>query len=120
MSTKLEEIAAKARQETSLQFTSLGHHITRAQVWESLKHIPTKSAPGIDGINVSEAKETFENWIDTMLQSIHNQGYKAPAVRRVWIPKSGKTEKRPLGVPCIADRALQRSVSTVMSAIYEQ
>ncbi len=120
MATKLEEIAAKARQDTRLQFTSLCHHVTREMVWENLKHIPKQSAPGVDGIDVNEAKETFENWIGTMLQAVHNQGYKAPPVRRVWIPKPGKTEKRPLGVPCIADRALQRSVSVVMSAIYEQ
>ena len=55
-----------------------------------------------------------------MLQSVHRQGYHAPAVRRVYIPKPGKTEKRPLGVPTIADRALQRSAAEVMSAIYEQ
>ncbi|MBS0351946.1 MAG: group II intron reverse transcriptase/maturase, partial [Proteobacteria bacterium] len=120
MATKLEEIAAKARRETNLQFTSICHHVTGELVWESLKHIPNQSAPGIDGIDVMKAKETFENWIGTMLQAIHNRGYKAPPVRRVWIPKPGKTEKRPLGVPCIADRALQRSVSVVMSAIYEQ
>lgn len=120
MATKLEEIAAKARRETNLQFTSLCHHVTRELVWESLKHIRNQSAPGIDGIDVIEAKETFENWINTMLQAIHNRGYEAPPVRRVWIPKPGKTEKRPLDVPCIADRALQRSVSVVMSAIYEQ
>jgi len=41
-------------------------------------------------------------------------------VRRVWIPKPGKTEKRPIGVPCVADRALQRSVAMVLNAIYEE
>ncbi len=120
MVTKLEEIAAKARRETNLQFTSLCHHITQEDVWENLNHIPTQSAAGIDGINVQQAKETFEKWIGPMLQAVHSKGYKAPPVRRVWIPKPGKTEKRPLGVPCIADRALQRSVSRVVSAIYEQ
>jgi RNA-directed DNA polymerase len=120
METKLEEIAAKARAETSFQFTSLCHHVTKERVWGCLKHISTQSAPGIDGIGVNEAKESFENWIDPMLQSVHRKGYKAPPVRRVWIPKPGKTDKRPLGVPNIADRALQRSVSEVLSAIYEE
>jgi group II intron reverse transcriptase/maturase len=55
-----------------------------------------------------------------MLQSMHREGYKAPAIRRVYIPKPGKQEKRPLGVPCVADRALQRSTAQVLSAIYEQ
>src|SRR5215472_5373298 len=55
-----------------------------------------------------------------MLQSIHRQGYRAPDIRRVYIPKPGKTEKRPLGVPTVADRALQRSTAEVLSAVYEQ
>src|SRR5438552_9091523 len=55
-----------------------------------------------------------------MLQSVHRQGYQAPNIRRVYIPKPGKQEKRPLGVPCVADRALQRSAAQVLSAIYEQ
>jgi RNA-directed DNA polymerase len=120
METKLEGIAAKARKEANLKFTSLCHHITRGLIWENLCNIPSKSAPGVDGITVDEAKNDFGNWIDHMLQSIHHKGYKAPPVRRVWIPKPGKTQKRPLGVPCVADRALQRSVATVLSCIYEQ
>jgi group II intron reverse transcriptase/maturase len=67
-----------------------------------------------------EAKESFEEWIAATLQSVHRQGYRAPEIRRVYIPKPGKQEMRPLGVPTVADRALQRSVSQVLSAIYEQ
>lgn len=120
MKTKLEEIAVKAQNEPNLKFTSIAHHITKELILESLKHIPNKSAVGIDGIGVEEAKENFDIWADEMISSIHRKGYKPPAVRRVWIPKPGKDEKRPIGVPCVADRALQRSVATVLSAIYEQ
>ena len=96
------------------------HHVTRELVWESLCHIPNSSTPGVDGITVEEAKKDFGFWIEDVLQSVHRKGYKAPYVRRIWIPKPGKTDKRPLGIPYIADRALQRSVSTVLSSIYEQ
>jgi len=74
----------------------------------------------VDGQTVPEAKENFGGWIEVMLQSVHRQGYQAPNIRRVYIPKPGKQEKRPLGVPCVADRALQRSVAQVLCAIYEQ
>jgi len=74
----------------------------------------------VDGQTVPEAKESFDAWIEVMLQSVHRQGYQAPNIRRVYIPKPGKQEKRPLGVPCVADRALQRSAAQVLSAIYEQ
>jgi RNA-directed DNA polymerase len=120
METELEQIAAKARCEPKLRFTSLAHHITRDRVLRNLCLIPHDSAPGADGQTVTEAKETFGAWIDTMLQSMHRQGYRAPAIRRVYIPKPGKQEKRPLGVPTVSDRALQRSTAQVLSAIYEQ
>jgi len=120
MVTGLERIAAKARSESRLRFTSLAHHITRERIWESLCHIPKDSSPGVDGQTVPEAKESFDIWVDPMLESMHRKGYQAPAIRRVYIPKPGKKEKRPLGVPCVADRALQRSTAQVLSAIYEQ
>jgi hypothetical protein len=99
MATGLERIAAKARCEPKLRFTSLAHHITRERVWKNLNQIPTHSAPGSDGQGVSEAKEDFSVWIEPMLESVHRQGYQAPPIRRVYIPKPGKQEKRPLGVP---------------------
>ena len=120
MKTKLEEIAERAQREPKFRFTSLGHHITKELVMESLCHIDPRSSTGIDGITVKEAKETFQTWIDPMLQSVHHKGYKPPAVKRCWIPKPGKQEKRPIGVPCVGDRALQRSVSVILTAIYEQ
>jgi RNA-directed DNA polymerase len=120
MPTGLERIAAKARCEPKLRFTSLAHHLTKERVWGNLCQIPTNSAPGVDGQTVPDAKESFREWIAAMLQSVHRQGYQAPSIRRVYIPKPGKQEKRPLGVPCVADRALQRSAAQVLSAIYEQ
>jgi len=120
MATGLERIAEKARSNTKLRFTSLAHHLTRERVWENLCQVPTSSAAGVDGQTVPEAKESFQEWIGAMLQSVHRQGYRAPHIRRVYIPKPGKQEKRPLGVPCVADRALQRSVAQVLAAIYEQ
>jgi hypothetical protein len=120
METKLEQIAAKARCEPKLRFTSLAHHISRDRVWRNLSQIPKWSAAGVDGQTVEAAKKSFDGWIEPMLQSIHRQGYRAPDIRRVYIPKPGKTEKRPLGVPTVADRALQRSTAEVLSAIYEQ
>src|SRR5258705_2692248 len=120
METGLERIAAKARSEPKLRFTSLAHHITRERVWTNLCQIPKRSAPGVDGQTVTEAKETFGEWVEPVLRSVHRQGYRAPDIRRVYIPKPGKTEKRPLGVPTVPDRALHRSTAKLLSPLSEQ
>src|ERR1700748_459083 len=119
METGLERIAAKARSEPKLRFTSLADYLTRERVWANLWQIPKSSAPGVDGQTVTDAKESFGEWVEPVLRSVHHQGYRAPDIRRVYIPKPGKREKRPLGVPCVNDRALQRSTAQALSAIYE-
>src|SRR5499427_8492111 len=97
METKLEQIAAKARREPNLRFTSLAHHVTRDRVQKNLSQIPQRSAAGVDGQTVAAAKESFEEWIEPMLQSIHRQGYRAPDIRRVYIPKPARRKSAPSG-----------------------
>ena len=120
MSTGLERIAAKARHEPALRFTSLAHHIDAERLWRNLCHVPSHTVPGSDGQTVDELKQDFVAWSAATLRALHTQGYRPPPVRRAYIPKPGKRELRPLGVPCIGDRVLQRSVADVLTAIYEQ
>jgi RNA-directed DNA polymerase len=61
-------------------------------VLENLSKIPKRSAAGVDGQTVEAAKESFEGWIEPVLQSIHRQGYRAPNIRRV-------SEYRPARLP---------------------
>ena len=110
METKLEQIAAKARREPNLRFTSLAHHVTRDRVQKNLSQIPQRSAAGVDGQTVAAAKESFEEWIEPMLQSVHRQGYRAPDIRRVYIPKPGKTNSVSRS-PVAYDLAGQSTVS---------
>lgn len=120
MATGLERIAAKARQEPKLRLTSLAHHIDAARLWQNLCHVSPHTAPGSDGQTVDDLKQEFVAWSAATLRAVHPQGYRPPPVRRTYIPKPGKRELRPLGVPCIGDRVLQRSVADVLTAIYEQ
>jgi RNA-directed DNA polymerase len=99
---------------------SLASSCVPSLAWCPATAIAKRRQGGLDGQTVAEAKESFEEWIAGMLQSVHREGYRAPEIRRVYIPKPGKQEMRPLGVPTVADRALQRSASQVLSTIYEQ
>lgn len=120
MHVGLERIVEKARSDGKLCFTSLAHHLTPELLWESLNTIAANSAQGVDGMDVLTAKETFSEWAPRVLESVHRKGYRPPPVRRVYIPKPGKAEGRPIGIPTIIDRTLQRAVSKVLESIYEQ
>jgi len=112
-------IAAKARKEPKAQFSNLMHHLTPELMMECLMKIPKNSAPGPDGITVDQARKNLDWLLRPLMNQIHLKQYKAPPVRRVYIPKAdGK--QRPLGVPNVIDRAIQAGTAQVLNEIYEQ
>jgi RNA-directed DNA polymerase len=72
-----------------------------------------KNTPGVDGVAKLTPKARLE-----MVQTM-NLSDKAPPVRRIWIPKPGKTELRPLGIPTMMDRAKQALVKMVLEPEWE-
>ena len=68
--------------------------------------------------------EDFERDLTKDLKRLTEQlregGYRPQAVRRVWIPKPGSTEKRPLGVPTVRDRVVQAALRLVLEPIFER
>ena len=118
--TGLSRIASKARQNANCRFSSLAHHITPNLLSACLLNINKRSAAGVDGQSVEQARSDFVNWSSEQLNQVHRKGYRPPPVRRVYIPKPGKKEMRPIGVPCIQDRVLQRATAKVLEQVYEQ
>jgi RNA-directed DNA polymerase len=112
-------LAIKARSNPKEQFTNLLHHMDYKLVEECLNKIPRKSASGVDGMKVSEARKNLDWLLPPLLQQIHQGQYEAPPVRRVYIPKADGG-KRPLGVPQVLDRAIQAAMARVLNEIYEQ
>ena len=72
-----------------------------------------KRTPGVDGVSSLDPEERL-----TLTQSLKLR-YRASAVRRVWIPKPGKKEKRPLGIPTMRDRATQALVKLALEPEWE-
>ena len=119
MSTKLVEIAMKARKDKKAIFTSLAYVITPEFLKETWKMMNRKGAGGVDGETIKEFEENLEERILSVWQRMKDKKYKAPPVRRVEIDKgNGKT--RPLGIPTVEDRLVQRAVARILSAIFEQ
>ena len=72
-----------------------------------------KNTPGIDGIKTLTAQKRLN-----LSKELKIDG-KASPIRRVWIPKPGRTEKRPLGIPTIGDRAKQALAKMALEPEWE-
>ena len=119
VSTKLDRIAEQAVQNPEMQFTTLAHLIDEEFLREAFGYIKKKAAAGVDGVTAKEYAEDLDANIADLYVRMRSGCYKAPPVRRIWLEKDdGK--RRPIGIPALEDKILQRAVTMVLTEIYEQ
>src|SRR5438093_13597074 len=115
----LERVRQAAKKDSKLRFTALLHHIynleTLRTAYLSLKK---EAAPGVDGETWRHYGETLEENLQDLSHRLKRGAYRAKPVRRVYIDKSDG-RKRPLGVPALEDKIVQRATVEVLNAIYE-
>jgi RNA-directed DNA polymerase len=120
MSTQLDQIAGKAKSEPKLRFTSLAHLLTPEFLKETWKQMNRRGASGIDGETTKEFEQDLDTRVQDLCERLKQGAYRAPPVRRVEIPKGpGKVGTRPLGIPTVEDRLLQRAVARILEAVFE-
>ena len=119
MQTSLWGIARKAKENKKYRFGNLYGLIDKVALYEAWRKLKKDSAGGIDKETAKVFKENLDGNLEQILQELKQKKYKAKLVKRVWIPKSEK-EKRPLGLPVLRDKIVQRAVVDILEAIYEQ
>jgi len=120
MSTQLGQIAKKAKLDRHARFTSLAHLLTPAFLKETWRMMNRKAASGVDGESTEQFASEMEERVEEICRQLKAGMYRAPPVRRVEIPKGpGKSGTRPLGIPTVADRLLQRAVARILEAVFE-
>lgn len=120
VSTKLQRIAELARRAPNMVLTTLAHHVDRDFLDEAFRRTRKDGAVGVDGQSAGEYEAELEGNLESLLSRFKSGSYRAPPVRRVHIPKGDGSKTRPLGVPTFEDKVLQRAVSMVLEAVYEQ
>ena len=120
VSTKQQRIAELARQIPHEPLTNLSHHIDEAWLREAWVRTRKDGAVGIDGQTAAEYAEKLEDNLQSLLDRAKSGSYRAPPVRRVHIPKGDGSKTRPIGIPTFEDKVLQRAVTMVLQAVYEQ
>lgn len=119
METKLGQIAEKAKTSPQLVFTSIAHLINEGMLERSFRMLRRWAAVGIDNRSYCDYEQDLATNIHDLHQRLKSGQYKAPNIRRAWIPKSDGQSKRPLGISTIEDKIVQRAVSDLLNVIYE-
>ena len=85
-----------------------------AAVWRN------QGAPGVDGQTVLQFETQHRAELAKLREELRSKRYHRQPARRVWIPKPGSTEKRPLGIPAVRDRTVEAALKHVLEPIFEQ
>jgi len=121
VSTKQERIAGLAKQSPQMAFTSLAYLMDIDWLKEAYRRTRKDGAVGVDGVTAEDYERDLEGNLQRLLDRAKSGTYQAPPVRRVHIPTGGSaTETRPLGIPTLEDKVLQRAVVMLLEPIYEQ
>src|SRR5262249_18902619 len=77
-------------------------------------------APGVDHVSVEQFGSQLDANVAKLTAALHDGSYEPQAIRRVYIPKPGSSEQRPLGIPTVRDRVVQGAVRHVIEPIFEK
>jgi RNA-directed DNA polymerase len=117
--TKQQRIAELARLMPDAGFTSLAYHIDLEWMEEAYGRTRKDGAAGVDEVTAEEYEKDLRNNLRELLDRFKSGRYQAPPVRRAYVPKDGGG-RRPIGIPTLEDKILQRAVVMVLTPLYEQ
>jgi RNA-directed DNA polymerase len=119
VSQALERIRKVARERKKEKFTALLHHINIDLLEEAFYELKANAAPGVDRLTWRDYEADLERNLEDLHGRVHLGAYRALPSRRVYIPKPDGRQ-RPLAVAALEDKIVQRAVTALLNAIYEE
>jgi len=118
VSSGLENVRKRAREDKSLKFTALLHHVTVEQLQESYSALKRNASPGVDEMTWKSYGNELDKNLRNLHERVHAGTFKALPSKRCYIPKADGNQ-RALGIASIEDKIVQQAIVTVLNAIYE-
>jgi RNA-directed DNA polymerase len=114
-------LQTKAKAEPAFRFYALWDKVCRQDVLlEAYRRCRANAgAAGVDGETFARIDaQGLEQWLGMLREELVSGRYVPKPLLRVWIPKSDGGQ-RPLGIPCICDRAVQMAAVLIIGPIFE-
>ena len=116
--TSMQRIGQRAKEKPEEQLTNLLSHVKVPLLREAYLGLRKRAATGVDGVTWEEYGERLDERLFDLQDRIHRGSYHPQPVLRVHIPK-GDGRTRPIGIPSLEDKVVQRAVRMVLEPIYE-
>jgi RNA-directed DNA polymerase len=119
MCTDIDRISTLAKGDPQRQFFSIAHLLTVEELYVAFRGLRWEASAGIDGVTYEEYEKADLENLHQLHQRLVDGTYQAQPLRRVYIPKeNGK--QRPISIPALEDKIVQKAVVELLNAVYEQ
>ena len=119
MSTKLSRITELAKENKERRFLSIAHYLTVEALFEAYTSLRKDASAGADGVTVAEYEENVWERLQQLHDRLKSGRYRAQPLRRVYVPKEDG-RPRPISIPSLEDKIVQKAAVELLNAIYEQ
>jgi len=116
--SSLVRIKVQADSDPEMVFTSLVHRIDLHLLKKSFRQVRKSKSAGVDKITAKQYAENLDENLYNLHQRLRRGQYVAAPVKRMWIDKEGG-KRRPIGIPVLEDKIVQRAASTILAVVYD-
>jgi RNA-directed DNA polymerase len=101
VSSALAALNRKAEKEPGYRFRDLYRLLDLQALYESFGSLKRNAAPGVDDVTWTDYEANLDENLHRLLDRLKSKRYRAPHVKRCYIPKGGSGKLRPLGLPTV-------------------
>jgi group II intron reverse transcriptase/maturase len=112
------KIRMLAENNPDMVFTSLSHRIDLGLLRDSFRLVRKSESAGVDGVTAKQYAENLDKNLYNLWERLRRGQYVATPVKRIWLEKEDR-EFRPIGIPALEDKIVQKAVETILYVIYD-
>ena len=118
MQTKLDLISDMVKGDRGSRISNVAYLLNEENLGECFRLLEKGKAAGVDGITLEAYGADLRKNLRGLVERMRNQSYRPQPVRRAYIPKADG-RMRPLGIPAIEDKVVQKGMARILEAVYE-
>jgi len=116
---ELSRLTKLAKEDPGRKFFSIAHFLTPEALYEAFRSLRKDASAGVDRVTYEDYEKQAHQKIQELHGRLKSKTYRALPLRRIYIPKEdGK--KRPISIPALEDKIVQKAAVELLTAIYEQ
>jgi RNA-directed DNA polymerase len=115
---ELSRLTELAKEDSGRKFFSIAHYLTPDTLYEAFTSLRKDASAGVDGVTYREYEQQAVEGIHKLHERLKDGTYRAQPLRRIYIEKEDG-RKRPISIPSLEDKIVQRATVSLLNAIYE-